>query len=233
MGRKSGSTRLKRLAAPRAMLIERKVSKWVSKPKPGPHAGSESVSLVSMLRDLLGLTRTSREAEKIVARGDVFVDGRVVKEPRFPIGLMDVVSIPKAGKNYRVLVDSKARITLKEVGKEQVKYKLCKLVGKQTVKKGKTQLALHDGRTLLSNEQHATGTTLKISVPEAKVLEALKLEAGAKCFVTKGKHAGVVAELVEVVPGTATRDAEAKMKAEGGEFMTVLKYLFAVGKELE
>ncbi|MBI5159442.1 30S ribosomal protein S4e [Candidatus Micrarchaeota archaeon] len=233
MGRKSGSTRLKRLAAPRAMPVKRKTSKWVSKPKPGPHAGNESVSLVSILRDVLKLTGTSREAEKIVARGDVIVDGRVVKEPRFPIGLMDVVSIPKAGKSYRVLVDSKSRILLNEVGKEQTKYKLCKLLGKQTVKKGKTQLALHDGRTLLSNEQHATGTTLKISVPEGKVLEALKIEKGAKCFVTKGTHAGVVAELVEVTPGTATRDAEAKMKSENGEFMTVLKYLFVVGNELQ
>ncbi len=214
------------------MPIRRKVSTWVSKPHPGPHAVSESISLVTALRDVLGVAATAREAEKIVARGEVLVDGKIVRDARFPVGLMDVLGIPKIKKHYRVLVDSKARISLNEIRGEQAKFKLCKLLGKHTVKEGKTQLCLHDGRTMLSQEKIQTNSTLKISIPDGKILEFLKLEPGAKCLVVSGKHAGVVGELLSLVPGTATQDAEAKLKADGGEFLTVRKYLFVVGNLL-
>ena len=37
------------------------------------------------------------------------VDGRVRTDPKFPLGLFDVLSIPKIKKNYRIMIDVKGR----------------------------------------------------------------------------------------------------------------------------
>ena len=42
-------------------------------------------------------------------QANCYVDGRVRKDPKFPLGLMDVFSIPRIKKNYRVLIDVKGR----------------------------------------------------------------------------------------------------------------------------
>ena len=46
------------------------------------------------------------------------MDGRVRKDPKFPLGFMDVFSIPKIRKQYRVLIDVKGRFVLREISKK-------------------------------------------------------------------------------------------------------------------
>ena len=40
------------------------------------------------------------------------IDGRVRTNPKFPLGLMDVLSFPKLKKNYRCLIDVKGRFVV-------------------------------------------------------------------------------------------------------------------------
>ena len=59
--------------------------------------------------------------------------------------------------------------------------------------------------------------------------EILKLEKGATCMITEGKHGGTVAKLVDIVERHEGKAAEAKLQGkEGAEFITVAKYLFVV-----
>jgi small subunit ribosomal protein S4e len=48
-------------------------------------------------------------------QANLLVDGRIRKDPKFPLGLMDVLSIPRIKKNYRVLIDVKGRFVLNEI----------------------------------------------------------------------------------------------------------------------
>jgi len=48
-------------------------------------------------------------------QANIFVNGRIRKDPKFPLGLMDVFSIPRIKKNYRVLIDVKGRFVLNEI----------------------------------------------------------------------------------------------------------------------
>ncbi|MDI6720862.1 MAG: 30S ribosomal protein S4e, partial [Candidatus Aenigmarchaeota archaeon] len=92
---------LKRLAAPKFWPIERKVKKFIAVPSPGPHPASYSMPLGVLLRDVLKCVRTMKEANLILGKGFVRVDGITRKSKNFPIGLMDVVCI---GKDfYRVV----------------------------------------------------------------------------------------------------------------------------------
>ena len=79
------SKHLKRMSAPRAMRVARKNFYWVSRPNPGAHPLSRSVSAVVLLRDHLSLVKTAKEAAAILAAEDVHVDGRAVTDGKFAI----------------------------------------------------------------------------------------------------------------------------------------------------
>ncbi len=105
--------------------------------------------IMIVIRDMLGLCDNASEGVKILSGRDVLVDGRVVTDPKFPVGLMDVVSIPKINQHYRMVLDRNGKLRLVTVPEGKEKWKLCRIEDKTTVTGGKTQLNLHDGRNVL------------------------------------------------------------------------------------
>ena len=145
------SRHLKRLAAPKFWKMAKKGVKWVVRPSPGPHPLKECIPLLVLVRDILKLVETADEGKKIIKRGEVLVDGKIRKDHKFPVGLFDVISIPKIGKNYRI-IPNKDGLGLIEIGEKEKNKKLCKIVGKTLVKGSKIQLNLHDGKNILVEE---------------------------------------------------------------------------------
>jgi small subunit ribosomal protein S4e len=159
----------------------------------------------------------------------VHVDGRVVTDPKFPVGLMDVLAFEETKAYYRMLVDTRGRMHLEPVESADSKWKLCRIQGKTTVRGGKTQLNLHDGRNLvLPKDAHGTGTTLKLSVPDQKVLGHFDLAQGSAALITGGKHVG---ELAHVLAVQKTRNARANVVSFKEGFTTDIDKVFVVGKE--
>lgn len=58
---------------------------------------------------------------------NVKVDGKIRRDRGFPTGLMDVISIEKNGKKFRVLYDTKGRFVLKSIKDEETKFKLLRV----------------------------------------------------------------------------------------------------------
>lgn len=225
------SKHLKRLAVPRQWSIPKKVSHWALKPAPGPHATEASVPLGLVLRDYLRVCDTAREARFILDARDVLVDQKVVTDPKRAVGLMDVVSIPKLDQNWRVLLDTRGRLALTEMNKANAGWKLCRLEDKTTVAGGATQLNLHDGRNLLVKEApYKTGDTLKIKLPEQKVMEHYPMAPGAQAFVTGGTHVGENAKVTEIEVIRASRANLVWLQTGETKFNTVKPYVFVVGK---
>ncbi|MEM2969939.1 MAG: S4 domain-containing protein, partial [Candidatus Bathyarchaeia archaeon] len=84
MGKKGGKGHLKREAAPGFWPIHRKKYVWTIKPLPGPHPIHQCLPLTLVVREILGLAKTRREAKKIVSQGKILVDGRIIHNERFP-----------------------------------------------------------------------------------------------------------------------------------------------------
>ena len=131
-----------------------------------------------------------------------------------------------------VLMDKKSRMMRKEIDKAKAGAKLCKIVGKSTVSGGKVQLSLHDGKTLLADNSYHLGDSVKLKVPEYTVAGSLRLEPGARCFIMRGKHAGVTGRLSELTKGTEALEARATLDADGQKIITLKDYLFVVGDEI-
>lgn len=222
---------LKRLAAPRALHVHRKEAVWTFKTNAGPHPHHRSVPLANLVRDYFGFADTGREARRLIGAGNVLVDGNAQKDHKFPVGLMDVVSIPAMKKAWRIVADRHGRLQAVDTKPEEARWKLSRIQNKTTIRGGKTQLNLHDGRCLIvPKDEYKTGDVLKLEVPGQKVMGVHRFKEGTLGFVVAGAHAGQVAPIkaIEVKRGSTANWVV--MTGEGGnEFRTIRDYVFPVG----
>lgn len=233
MGKRGGTKHLKRIASsPKIPIHNRKATVWLSKGLPGGHKKNNSLPLLVLIREVLGLAKNAREAKKILSDRCVQVDAKVRTDPKFSIGLMDVVAFPKTEMFYRIGIDAKGRLALADISKEEAKRKIAKVLGKHAYK-SKIAIHLHDGKNIITNSDVKVGDSVIVALPENKLESTLKLEKGARCLITEGKHAGTIAKLEEIIERKGGRRAEARLSAPFGEFITVADYVLVVDENFE
>lgn len=223
---------LKRFKAPKHWPIHPKENKWTTKPNAGPHAIEESLPLLLIIRDILGVADNAREAKRVINNGEILVDGRVRKDYKFPVGFMDVIEIPKSESVYRILPDEKGRLILHKITAENKEFKLCKIVDKTTIKGGKTQLNLHDGRNCLVEGEYKAGDVVVLKVPDQDVSERIVFEEGTIGLITGGKHTGEIGRIKEINITKSSMPNTVEMETENKKvFLTLKDYVFVIGKE--
>ena len=224
------SKHLKRLAAPRTSQLHRKERKWTIKTSPGPHSYRKSIPLGLIIRDYLKLCDTYRETKTIIANGEILVDGKQRKNHKYPCGFMDVISIPKLKKDYRVLFNRKGKLTLVSISSNDAKWKLNRVEDKTIVKGNKIQLNLHDGSNLLvKKDEYKAGDVLKIDFSNKKITEVYPFTKGTISMITGGSHIGQLANIEELEIVRSSKPNLAKMKGDQ-EFLTIKNYVFPIGK---
>jgi len=224
------SKHMKRLNAPRALRIHRKEKIWTIKPSPGPHPIEKSMALGFAIRDHINLTDTLRETKNILSKGEVLVDGRIIKEYKHPVGLMDVISIPKIKKDFRILYDQRGKLTLIPIKASESKWKLCRIENKTIIKGKKTQLNLHDGRNIIvKKDEYKTGDVLKIEFKDTKISDKFEYKTGAVSLIIGGSHIGEIANLDKTDIISSSKQNISKMKGES-DFTTLQEYVFPIGK---
>jgi small subunit ribosomal protein S4e len=231
LGKKGGRRSLKRISAPRSWDIQRKSARYVTKPSPGPHPIEKSYSLSVVLRDLLGLVSSQREAGQVLSRGEVLVDGVPRRDPGFPVGLFDVVSVPKEGSAYR-LVPSPDGLVATTVEANEAGTKLCRVSSKVKAPGGHMQFGFHDGRSLLDDKLSVScGDTVVLKFPEQAVVDSVKLSKGATALIVSGERAGQIGKILNVKKGTSSREKMITVSLPSGETELPERLIFAVGTD--
>lgn len=234
---------LKRIAAPRLFPIPRKIKgRFAIKPAPGPHPAERAIPLGIIIRDILGYARTLREIRKIVHAGYVKVDGRVIKDYKFPVGIMDVIELTLTEEIYRVL-PFRRRLVLHRINPEEAKFKITRIIGKRYVKHGNIQLNLEDGRNILfkvNNEEerkkilqtYFVGDSLMISIPEQRILKHFKLVENKYAIIVAGRHMGVHGIIKEINKMYGPKASTVTIVTPNEEeFITALEYVLLIGDE--
>ncbi|MEM0160602.1 MAG: 30S ribosomal protein S4e [Thermoplasmata archaeon] len=221
------SKHLKRLAAPRILKISRKVDPWLAKPRAGPHRSEDSIALGVIIRDILKLADKAREAKRIIVSRNIFVDGKVVTDPKYSVGLMDIIYIKTTDKYYRLIYDNNGILRVMSVPNEEGIWKLVKIHKKVTLKGGKTQIILHDGKSILSEEKsYKAGDTLKISLPDLKVIDHYPFKPGSYVLTIGGQNIGKIAKIESYIKTKSTAPNSVKFK-EG--FESTKENVFVIG----
>ncbi len=223
------SKHIKRLASPRVWSIPKKGHVWAVKQSAGPHPIERSIPLLIIVRDMLGYCDTAREGRRIIGARKVLVDGRIVSDYKLPVGFMDVLNIPRANENFRVLLDTKGKIRPVRIPKDRAKWKLARIENITTIKGGKTQLNLHDGRNILTDKKkYKGGDVIKIELPSQKIMNSYALEAGNIAMIIGGKHTGQIATIEDY---KIIRSPKPNMVVFKEEISTIKDHVFVVGKK--
>lgn len=218
---------MKRLTAPRSWRIKRKSYKYIAKPNPGPHKTEMCMPLSVVLRDVLCVAKNTKEAKHLLHNGKVLVDGKVRKDVKFPVGLMDVLSIPSIEKYYIMLFDNKGYLVLKEISKKESLVKLCKITGKSVIKGGKVQLNLNNGYNIIvKKDKYKPKESLLIEIPSKNIKDHFKLEKGAYIFLTRGRHKGDYGVIEKI------EDSMISYKSKDNDvYTTTKKNVFVIGNK--
>jgi len=233
MARMGKNYKRKRETAPTFYVIPRKREVFVTNVSPGPHPKEYSYDPVTLLRDVLNLVYTRREALRVIKDGKLVIDGKVRRNHKFPIGLMDVVELPAADLVYRMLPYKGKLIYPVKIPKEEKNLKLCLIKTKVMVKGGKIQLGTHDGRSFLidNGKEYSPGDSLLIEVPSQRIIDVIKLKKGALVLVIRGARIGKIGRALEIMKGTFTTKPSVKVSFNGEEVVLPKEVVMPIGVE--
>ncbi|MBD3252460.1 hypothetical protein GF386_01895, partial [Candidatus Pacearchaeota archaeon] len=103
---------LKRNKIEKFWPIPRKGTKYLAIPK---HNHKDSIPLIIIMRDLLGLVRNKKELKKIINEKKIKINNKEIRETNYPVSLFDVLSLESIGKNYKAILSENKKMFFHEV----------------------------------------------------------------------------------------------------------------------
>ncbi len=234
MGKKGGSLKTKRAEVPSFWKILKKDKRFVVRTHPGPHPKSYSYPLLILLRDILSMTKNSRETQVVLNDGKIRVDGRIVRSPSFPVGMMDVVDIPAIKKSFRI-VPNKGGLAATEIPENENDVKICLVKNKLTTRGAKVVCGLHDGRVIYpaAEVDIRPGDSCIVKLPSQEFQASYRLSKGHLGLLIRGERSGEVVTIEDIKAGTFSRGAISTVSFEDGKTSALAtEILMPLGKQL-
>ena len=221
----------KRLSVPDSWPVDRKTETFTVKADAGPH-GEDGVPLLILLRDVLEYVDSRKEARYALEQDTIVINGTPVSDEERPVGMFDILSFTEREENYRVFPDEGGRLALSQIDEDAAGSKLGKIVGKHKVPGGETQLALHDGQTLLVEEPEAysVGDSIVVDNDDGEVVAQFDYEEGALATAVAGQHAGRIGDIeeIQVVPSSSPNNVILSDHREASRFETIEEYIVVI-----
>ncbi len=226
---------LRRAVSPAWWPIPRKIGGvWTVRPSTGPHSLSRSMPLAIFVRDVLRYAKTLKEARYIVARGYIKVDGRVRRDYKFPIGVMDIVEIVPTGEIYRLVPDPVSYIKPVQIPSDEADLKILRVEGKNYVSGGRVQLHFHDGRNLILPAdvglRYKTFDAVVYSLSGRSVKQHIPFKLGVFSMVFDGSNVGFLGNVVEINWTLKRRLSTVALKNGDEVKRTILSYVMPIGE---
>jgi len=150
----------------------------------------------------LGYALTNKEVVKILneKENEVKIDGKVRRNAKFPVGLMDVITIPKTGDKFRVFYDEKRRFTLLKLKDKETNQKLLKVVRVEIGANKIPYMVTHDARTIrFQDSTIKVGDSVQYNFETNTVEKHFKLAVGHKALVTMGNNLGRIGVIQSII----------------------------------
>ena len=231
MGSIAGSKKLKRQMAPLFWGINRKNKRFAITVKPGSHSKNRSIPTAILLRDVLKMVTTLREAKSVIYNGKINVDGITRKSLHHSIGLMDVIELQGISDVYRLVPTHGHILQPIKIDSSEKSKKIVKVTSKTTIRGKKMQLGFHDGRTIIAENSVNVGDSCLIQIPEQKILDVIKLEKDSLVMVTKGANTGQIGHINNINEATFTLSKRINLTIDKKKFEMPADLVIVIGKE--
>jgi len=220
---------MKRTQAPRFWKVGRKVKKFVVGPSPGPHAKKKCIPVGIILRDILKYAKTMREVKEILNKGIFRIDDRIIREYKFPAGLMDIISLQD--EHYRILPNEHG-LYLQKIEKKDSKFKLLRIVNKTSVRGGKIQLNFHDGKNMLvEKDDYKTNDVIVLNLEKSAIEKVLGFKKGSAVIITGGNNIGNIGIINDFIVRKSSRPNDVIVKVGNRKIPLPPNYVFVVGED--
>ena len=162
--------------------------------------------------------------------GLVKVDNKIRRDPTFPTGFMDVVSLDKTGEHFRILYDTKGRYQPLKIDADEANYKLCKVIKTAIGPNKAPYLITHDGRTIrYPSPKIKVNDTIRYNLTTGEIENFHKFEQGATVMLNGGNNIGRVGIVSHVSSHDANIDIVHVRDATGNTFATRITNVFVIG----
>ncbi|MFZ5955011.1 MAG: 30S ribosomal protein S4e [Nanoarchaeota archaeon] len=180
---------------PKTWPIARKGSKYIAMSN---HDKYRSVPLLFIIRDMLKLAKNRKEVKYMLLNSEIKVNNKIRKDEKFPINVLDVITLEKIKKNYRLEIVNK-KFKLNEIAEKDKEEKIIKIIGKRLLAKNKVQANLEYGNNFLIKDNFSIGDSVILDTKQNKIKQILQLKEGAKVEIVSGKHAGEKGKLKKII----------------------------------
>lgn len=186
-----------------------------------------------MLRNRLKYCLNAVEVKKLVKdkQGIIKIDNKTRSDPKFPLGIMDVLSIEKTGEFFRILIDIKGRFQPHKIDAKEATFKLCKIVNKAHGKNKVPYVLTHDGRTLrYPHPDVKINDTVKLSLETNEITDHYKFEQGNVAIVIAGSNKGRVGTISRVEKHDASFSIIHMVDGKDSRFATRITNMMVIGR---
>jgi small subunit ribosomal protein S4e len=190
--------------------------------------------LTTPCRHHLKIALNGREANIIIQdkEAGVKIDNRLRRDIKFPVGIMDVITLTKTGESYRLLYDVKGRFTLVKQKSDEAKTKLLKIRRRVVGPNKEPYVVTHDSRTIrFPNPEISEGDTVKFDLEKNTIVEFYKNEPGHLAYITAGNNVGRVGQILHVEKHLGSYDIVHLKDNNGKTFATRASNLFIIGNK--
>ncbi len=212
---------MKRLNSPEFFGIHRKEFAYITKPNAGRHSLRRCIAL-SLAARKLGVADTTTEADKAIKSKAFKVNGKIITEPKYPVGIGDIVET--GGEAYKLWINVQAKITFEPTKNKEPLYKI---IGKYKDKSNKLMLMLHDGSVMAAKSDIAVNDSVVLK--NGKIEKTIKLAPGALCAVVDGVHVGSEGTIVNLVEGTMHKPRSLVVESGSSKFETLVRNIMVTG----
>ncbi|MEK6835042.1 MAG: 30S ribosomal protein S4e [Nanoarchaeota archaeon] len=220
------------LNAPINWPIKRKEKKWVIRPNLGPHPLNKCLPLSLLIKGILNYATTAREVRKILQNQEIIINKRVIKDPKFPIGIFDNIEIKSKKEHFRLFINSENKYKLIKINENESKLKLCKIINKRILKKGLIQLNLYDGRNILvDKDSYKTGDTIVLDLENNKIVSHLKLEKNSLVYLMGGKYMGSTGKVELITEKNGLQPTRILLKSKDKDIETLKEFAFVIDQD--
>jgi small subunit ribosomal protein S4e len=158
------------------------------------------------------------------------IDGRVRRDPRFPLGIMDVVTIEKTNENFRILLDIKGRFLPHRIEQKEAGFKLCKVLQKRIGKAKVPHIVTHDGRTIrYPHPDVQINDSIKLNLETGDIAGIVKFQNNAIVMLTGGNNIGRIGTLQSLEKHPGSFEIAHVRDASGNIFSTRLGNVMVIG----
>jgi len=162
----------------------------------------------------------------------VTIDGKVRTDRNYPLGFMDVLSVPETEESFRILYDTKGRFSCNKIDAKNSTFKLAKVVKRFTGPKGIPYIVTHDGRTIAYPDPDVKiNDSVKFDFVKNEILGHIPFVQGKKCMVTGGRNRGRIGDITHIEKHPGSFDIIHMKDKRGSTFLTRKTNVFVIGDD--